>query len=261
MLDVLEGAGASGVGAAPTASGGSLGRRTRAEDMIEDANSTGADSTGLAYKVRKTVLGGLPASMQATDGALAADPAAMAQFFRDLGLEKVEQLGQTYADRYEDAGNKASYGVMGQSRVAWYPSATLGVLNSENSLRQLNGIHRRSKVTTLCAIGMGPGIFQLEIFAQIDIAAVKGLEKYLKDLGWPIARLAAVTGAEIAGVQRTKVLRVEFTEGQQMTFSARVLTGEAQVPHMACLMADGTIDERAIPVVHPVDHSTEDVLR
>eukprot|EP00959_Pyramimonas_sp_CCMP1952_P429521 8995474-Pyramimonas_sp.AAC.1 len=59
--------------------------------------------------------------MQATDGALAADPAAMAQFFRDLGLEKVQQLGQTYADIYEDAGSKASYGIMGQSRVAWYP--------------------------------------------------------------------------------------------------------------------------------------------
>eukprot|EP00976_Prorocentrum_cordatum_P056707 1143783-Prorocentrum_minimum.AAC.1 len=30
---------------------------------------------------------------------------------------------------------------------------------------------------------------------------------------------------------------------------------------MACVMADGTIDERATPVVHPVDHSAEDVQR
>eukprot|EP00976_Prorocentrum_cordatum_P058788 1173749-Prorocentrum_minimum.AAC.1 len=84
--------------------------------MAEDANSTGADSTGLAYKVRKTVLGGLPTTIPATDGALAADPALMTQFFRVLGLETVEHLGLTYADRYEDSGSKASYGAMGQNR-------------------------------------------------------------------------------------------------------------------------------------------------
>eukprot|EP00976_Prorocentrum_cordatum_P024416 497035-Prorocentrum_minimum.AAC.1 len=57
-----------------------------------------------------------------------------------------------------------------------------------------------------------------------------------------------------------------------MVFSARVLAGEVRVQHMACIthmacinphppVADGSIDERAFPVVHPVDHSTEDVPR
>eukprot|EP00959_Pyramimonas_sp_CCMP1952_P001708 35166-Pyramimonas_sp.AAC.1 len=60
---------------------------------------------------------------------------------------------------------------MGQNRVAWYPTATLGVLSGVNNLRQINGIHRNSKVVTQCAIGVGPGVFQLDIFAQIDIKA------------------------------------------------------------------------------------------
>eukprot|EP00976_Prorocentrum_cordatum_P010153 203530-Prorocentrum_minimum.AAC.1 len=66
--------------------------------MTEDASSVGADSTGLAYKVRKTILGGQPTAIPATDGAMAADPALMTQFFRTLGLETVEHLGLTYAD-------------------------------------------------------------------------------------------------------------------------------------------------------------------
>ena len=46
-----------------------------------------------------------------------------------------------------------------------------------------------------------------------------------------------------------------------MATALRILTGNIGLPPMACLMADGSIDERATPIVHPVEYLEPGAIR
>eukprot|EP00959_Pyramimonas_sp_CCMP1952_P119210 2492222-Pyramimonas_sp.AAC.1 len=80
------------------------------------------------------------------------------------------------------------------------------------------------------------------------------MKPFLAGKGWPIANVRPTRQTEVAGEQRCRSLLLELTVGQQATFAMRLLTGNISFPPMACLTANGTIDERAISIVHPVEY-------
>eukprot|EP00976_Prorocentrum_cordatum_P093960 1189605-Prorocentrum_minimum.AAC.5 len=64
------------------------------------------------------------------------------------------------------------------------------------------GVHRNSKQQMICAIGVGAGVHQLEIFTQVPEDQVRGLEGCLRDVEWPVVRVTAIKGL---GVPQTCV--------------------------------------------------------
>eukprot|EP00976_Prorocentrum_cordatum_P021694 443040-Prorocentrum_minimum.AAC.1 len=77
-------------------------------------------------------------------------------------------LGPTYGDIHETLGDTAAHGIIGSTRTAWHPSTKIGAPAGGGTLRQLNGVHRDSKVPLKCSIGTGAGVHQLEIFTQLS---------------------------------------------------------------------------------------------
>eukprot|EP00976_Prorocentrum_cordatum_P042496 861298-Prorocentrum_minimum.AAC.1 len=246
---------------ATPAESGLSGKRSREETMDEgdeesSGNPRGALRTGLSDRFQETDLNAQRRWISANDTVLE-DPAVLAQFIQDMRVSAEPPLGPTYGDIHETLGDTAAHGIIGSTRVAWHPSTKVGAPAGGGTLRQLNGVHRDSKVPLRCSIGTGAGVHQLEIFTQLPAVAIDNMKDFLVGKGWPVERVTAVMGPEIGGVQRSKSLRIEFALGQQLTYSLRVLLGNVQLPVMACMSGDGRIEERAKPIVHPVDHSKE----